>query len=102
MKTITSRGFATTSTKTVSSQATREGYLQRSRRLRQREFVKAPLADNPDFYDFPNERIGTNVDLNWALHQNSIAPSNDAYRNLYQRALLERIPNLGKIIIRKK
>jgi hypothetical protein len=92
------RSFSTTTSSKVSnSSSLSEGYLERSRRLKQREFVKSPPEDNPDFFDFPRERVGNNMDLNWALHEHFVAPANDAFRNLYQRALLERIPKIGNL-----
>eukprot|EP01104_Vermistella_antarctica_P004172 TRINITY_DN14685_c0_g1_i1.p1 TRINITY_DN14685_c0_g1~~TRINITY_DN14685_c0_g1_i1.p1 ORF type:complete len:499 (-),score=126.48 TRINITY_DN14685_c0_g1_i1:58-1425(-) len=58
------------------------------RRMSQRKGWGIPDDDETaDYWLFPNERLGCDYSLNWAINGYQITPSGDAYRNLHTRGL---------------
>ena len=57
--------------------------------------MKPAVEENPEYFLWPRFALGEDLDLNDQLNQHSIAPSKNAYRNLYLKGLLQRIPKLG-------
>jgi len=60
---------------------------------RRKSFLTFPESNDADLLYYPQFRLGLDSKLNWQLNIHEITPSEDAYRNLYQKALIQRSLN---------